>query len=221
MLTTASAPRTHAIPTARRPSVNGARPQPLSMPMAPQQYILAGGGGCETQASLESSTNNPCPEAVQFELRAARLHARKDARCWQHGQSQTGVPQYHRREALGQDPPASQHRKHRDEWYRANSRVGGEASVEGGIEGDPHDAGGGAVDAAIPSVYLRHAGTHFITHTSHYYMVFGYVNGGRILDYIISHDHLRERVACKFSHQIGSVYVIHRDLKIENILLFL
>ncbi|SPO32067.1 related to serine/threonine-specific protein kinase KIN1 [Ustilago trichophora] len=63
-------------------------------------------------------------------------------------------------------------------------------------------------------------------HTNHYYMVFEYVNGGQMLDYIISHGRLRERSARKFARQIGSALeychrnsVVHRDLKIENILI--
>ena len=43
-----------------------------------------------------------------------------------------------------------------------------------------------------------------IVHQHHYYMVFEYVNGGQMLDYIISHGRLRERVARKFARQIGS-----------------
>lgn len=85
-----------------------------------------------------------------------------------------------------------------------------------------------------------------IIHQNHYYMVFEYVNGGQMLDYIISHGRLRERVARKFARQIGSALdychknnVVHRgrcfllrlsmialnnafviiDLKIENILI--
>ncbi|KAH8106587.1 hypothetical protein DFH11DRAFT_1732746 [Phellopilus nigrolimitatus] len=60
-----------------------------------------------------------------------------------------------------------------------------------------------------------------ITHTCHYYMVFGYVDSGQILDYIISR--LRERVVRKFSRRIGSALNyshrnnVHRELKIENI----
>ncbi|KAH8115840.1 hypothetical protein DFH11DRAFT_1725409 [Phellopilus nigrolimitatus] len=56
-------PRMHVLPTARQPSANGARPPPLSMPMAPQQYVPAGGGRGEAhapaaaQAPLESSTS--------------------------------------------------------------------------------------------------------------------------------------------------------------------
>lgn len=56
-----------------------------------------------------------------------------------------------------------------------------------------------------------------IIHANHYYMVFEYVNGGQMLDYIISHGRLRERVARKFARQIGSALdychrnnVVHR-----------
>ena len=56
-----------------------------------------------------------------------------------------------------------------------------------------------------------------ITHQHHYYMVFEYINGGQMLDYIISHGRLRERVARKFARQIGSALeychknnVVHR-----------
>ena len=38
----------------------------------------------------------------------------------------------------------------------------------------------------------------------HYYFVQEYVNGGQMLDYIISHGRLRERSARKFARQIGS-----------------
>ena len=65
-----------------------------------------------------------------------------------------------------------------------------------------------------------------IVHTNRFYMVAEYVNGGQMLDYIISHGRLRERVAREFSRQIGSALdhchrnnIVHRDLKIENILI--
>ncbi|CAG8563370.1 1853_t:CDS:2 [Ambispora leptoticha] len=49
----------------------------------------------------------------------------------------------------------------------------------------------------------------------YYYMFFEYVNGGQMLDYIISHGKLKEKHARKFARQIASAL----DLKIENILI--
>ncbi|KAK4684868.1 serine/threonine protein kinase KIN1/2, partial [Tremellales sp. Uapishka_1] len=66
----------------------------------------------------------------------------------------------------------------------------------------------------------------FITHSNHHYMVCEFIDGGQMLDYIISHGRLRERAARKFARQIASALdychrnsIVHRDLKIENILI--
>ncbi|KAG0166942.1 serine/threonine-protein kinase KIN2 [Apophysomyces sp. BC1034] len=66
----------------------------------------------------------------------------------------------------------------------------------------------------------------WITEGEHYYMFLEYVDGGQLLDYIISHGKLREKQARKFARQILSALdychrnsIVHRDLKIENILI--
>ncbi|KAJ1975998.1 Serine/threonine-protein kinase [Dimargaris verticillata] len=65
-----------------------------------------------------------------------------------------------------------------------------------------------------------------IVHPTHYYVVLEYVSGGQMLDYIISHGRLKEKHARKFARQILSALdychrnsIVHRDLKIENILI--
>ncbi|KAJ3129949.1 serine/threonine-protein kinase KIN2 [Nowakowskiella sp. JEL0407] len=61
---------------------------------------------------------------------------------------------------------------------------------------------------------------------NHYYFFFELVNGGQMLDYIISHGRLKEKHARKFIRQIVSAVdychknnIVHRDLKIENVLI--
>lgn len=86
-----------------------------------------------------------------------------------------------------------------------------------------------AREAAIVTL-LDHpyiCGMRDVVRTSHHwYMLFEYVNGGQMLDYIISHGKLKEKQARKFSRQISSALdychrnsIVHRDLKIENILI--
>ncbi|KAJ1923613.1 Serine/threonine-protein kinase [Tieghemiomyces parasiticus] len=65
-----------------------------------------------------------------------------------------------------------------------------------------------------------------IVHPHHYYVVLEYVSGGQMLDYIISHGRLKEKHARRFARQIASALdychrnsIVHRDLKIENILI--
>ncbi|TIB85645.1 Pkinase-domain-containing protein [Wallemia mellicola] len=63
-------------------------------------------------------------------------------------------------------------------------------------------------------------------YSQHYYMLHEFVNGGQMLDYIIAHGRLKERSARSFARQIASALaychansIVHRDLKIENILI--
>jgi serine/threonine protein kinase KIN1/2 len=98
-----------------------------------------------------------------------------------------------------------------------------------------------AIREAAIATLLRHpyiCGMYdFIITENHFYLFCEYVDGGQLLDYIISHGKLREKHARKFARQILSALdychrnsIVHRgirshrpflpvDLKIENILI--
>ncbi|KAH8671811.1 kinase-like domain-containing protein [Tricladium varicosporioides] len=60
---------------------------------------------------------------------------------------------------------------------------------------------------------------------SHWYLLSELIDGGQMLDYVISHGRLSEKKARKFSRQISSALdyahhnnISHRDLRLENVL---
>lgn len=68
--------------------------------------------------------------------------------------------------------------------------------------------------------------TELMLTEDYYYLCMEYVDGGQLLDYIISHGKLKEKQARNFSRQIASALdychrnsIVHRDLKVENILI--
>ncbi|KAI7853292.1 kinase-like domain-containing protein [Circinella umbellata] len=74
--------------------------------------------------------------------------------------------------------------------------------------------------------YIVNLNTPVVLDDHYYYLMMEYVSGGQLLDYIISHGKLKEKHARRFARQIISALdychrnsIVHRDLKIENILI--
>ncbi|KAH8105695.1 hypothetical protein DFH11DRAFT_1833939 [Phellopilus nigrolimitatus] len=201
--------------------MNGVRPRPMSMLIAPQQYIPAGNGRGEghapaaAQAPLESSTSI----RTQKPRNSSRvLGDHTLGRTL--GASSMGEVKLAYHNLTGEKLaikilPRSQHIEQRDERGYADSKGGNEASVEDGIEGDPRDAGD-ALSVLLHHPYIRGM-RELITYTNHYCMVF------ELLDNIICR--LRERVSRRFSAEsaphstIVTATIVHRDSKIENVLI--
>ncbi|KAH8104396.1 hypothetical protein DFH11DRAFT_1733872 [Phellopilus nigrolimitatus] len=200
-------PQTRAFPTARQPSVNGSRPRPrtLSMPMAPQQYVPAGGGGCEThvpaaaRAPLESSTS-------------IRTQKPLSSSCTFGAGSMVKVkPAYHNLTG----------KKYRSRPLRAQLAI--KILPQAKIASPGMNVIAPTAEAAAKQA-SKEASKETRTMRGR---ASKYVKTWWMLDYIITHGRLRERVARKFSRRKGSALgychrnnVVHRDLKIENILMF-
>jgi len=67
---------------------------------------------------------------------------------------------------------------------------------------------------------------NFMFSTSYYFLIFEYINGKQLYDVIVDEGYLDEKVARRYFRQILSAIdyihknsIVHRDLKIENILL--
>ncbi|KAL7748989.1 Serine/threonine-protein kinase [Sorochytrium milnesiophthora] len=65
-----------------------------------------------------------------------------------------------------------------------------------------------------------------IVSPSNFYLFFEWIEGGQLLDYIVMHGKLREKVARRMAQSLVSAmeychehFIVHRDLKIENILM--
>ncbi|OCB89838.1 Pkinase-domain-containing protein [Sanghuangporus baumii] len=248
-----STPSGTLTPTPRQPSLNGAasRPRPLSMPLAPaaQQYLSAGapipppsagGAGDVTRTAVNEN--------------AARAMGTADASMNPPGSaSRAQKPRSSNRVlgdyTLGKTIGAGSMGKVKLAYHNITGEklaikiipraLAANANANGAPQTPEQQAKQASKDAskeirtireAALSMLLHHPYVcgmrELIVHTNHYYMVSEYVNGGQMLDYIISHGRLRERVARKFSRQIGSALdychrnnVVHRDLKIENILI--
>ncbi|KAH8110346.1 kinase-like domain-containing protein [Phellopilus nigrolimitatus] len=177
----------------------------MSMLMVHQEYVPARGGGCETH--VRAAAQAPFKSSTGIRTQKPRSSSRV-------------LGDYTLRKTLGAGSMGEvKLAYHNLTCERAAAK---QSSKEASKETRT------TREAAL-SMLLHHpyicGMRELIAHTSHYYTVFEYVNGGQMLDYIISHDLLRERVARMFSRQISHAFdcchhnnVFHRDLKIENII---
>ncbi|CDH55065.1 serine threonine protein kinase [Lichtheimia corymbifera JMRC:FSU:9682] len=107
---------------------------------------------------------------------------------------------------------------------------GSSSSNGNGKPKDPKDTPKEREQRTIREMAMMHLLRHpnicqlkeWVTEGDYYYMFLEYVNGGQLLDYIISHGKLREKQARKFARQIASALdychrnsIVHR----ENILI--
>ncbi|KAI5118733.1 hypothetical protein M0805_000063 [Coniferiporia weirii] len=231
-------PSPSAAPVSRPPPVNGARPRPLSMPMAPKQYNPAvaapspNGSSADAQAPLDNGAGTNTPGSSRTQKPRSSNRVLGDYTLGKTlGQGSMGKVKLAYQNVTGEKlaikilPRASI-------ANASTSTNSAPQTPEAAAKQASKDASKEirTIREAALSMLLHHpyicGMRELITHTNHYYMVFEYVNGGQMLDYIISHGRLRERVARKFSRQIGSALdychrnnVVHRDLKIENILI--
>jgi len=68
--------------------------------------------------------------------------------------------------------------------------------------------------------------TQIIETAKELYLIMEFASGGELFDYIVAHNRVKEKEACKFFHQLVSgveylhrLGIVHRDLKPENLLL--
>ncbi|KAH8115539.1 hypothetical protein DFH11DRAFT_1725782 [Phellopilus nigrolimitatus] len=185
-------PRTRVLPTARQLSVNGARPRPMLMPVASQQYVSAGGACGEVhapvtvQAPLESSTSicTEKPRSSSFVLGDYTLGKMLSAGSLDKVKLVYRNPAGEKmispaaRSARDQDPLASQHRKPRMNNVAPTAEAASKQAPK---------------EILMETRTIREAALSMLLHRPYY------INGGQVLDYIISHGRLRERVSRKFS----------------------
>ncbi|KAJ9156944.1 Non-specific serine/threonine protein kinase [Coniochaeta hoffmannii] len=190
---------------------------------------------------MAASANNPGPSPASHGVADARAAASAAAGAQKHGRSRTTIPTQSGKWILGKTIGAGSMgkvklAKKEDSNEQVACKIIPRLSPDDGQHSraereraDQSKEIRTAREAAIVTL-LNHphiCGLRDVVRTNyHWYMLFEYVNGGQMLDYIISHGKLKEKQARKFSRQIASALdychrnsIVHRDLKIENILI--